>query len=90
MCRDILKELWRGNIRPFEKHHRISFEIMNQYRFIERTFIDGLNDEQRELFDKFQAVNDTIANECEYESFADGFCLGAGIMLQIVHSEPKQ
>ena len=89
MPSDILKELWRGNIRPFEATYQISKELLIKYEFVENTLRETLSKEQQELFEKYQSINDTISNECECASFENGFCLGAKMMLQIVSSSKK-
>ena len=79
----ILEELWYGNIAPWEKGFKDCSEYSELLRLVIRhidELRERLNDEEKEIFEKFTECNNEMHGIAEREAFARGFTLGARIV----------
>ena len=86
----ILKDLWYGNISPFEKTFRPDSEyarLLN--RFVEQSeaITAGLSDEDRLRFEACQDTHDALSEISQTESFIEGFRLGAKTVLDVLGAD---
>lgn len=76
----ILEEFWYGNInpmeRPFQRQRGFdkAFIMLNKN---EENLLETLDEEQKELFDKFKVCYDKMIQITECQTFIKGFKLGA-------------
>ena len=83
---DILEELWYGNITPTEYsriennvNYKEALRLVNQNQ---ERLKATLNDEQKELLEKFLTASEEFANLIELDCFKVGFKLGAKITIE--------
>ena len=82
----LLKELWRGNIVPQEDSRTNSKEMKELMGYIARHSEDLenlLNDEQREIFDKFRECWNEYVSLAEAAIFEYAFRLGARLTIEV-------
>lgn len=83
----ILEDLYLGDIRPSDR----SFKRNSQYaRALDElvkvgdALTDGLNEEQKELFEDYMAAQREVSVLTDIETFCMAFKLGAKIMLDVL------
>ena len=82
---NVIKELWHGNIIPQEDGRTNSKEMKELMGYIARHSEDLenlLNDEQREIFDKFRECWNEYVSLAEAAIFEHAFKLGARLTLE--------
>lgn len=83
--KETLIDLFRGNIMPCECLGVENKETAHLSESVERSkkkLLQSLNDEQRELLEKYEAcINEMHDSICE-ESFVEGYRLGARMTLE--------
>ena len=84
---NMFHELYYGNISPWDKKIEDGGEYAKQTEKLlqyANAIMPTLDNESRKLWEEFiavQAETEALSNE---RSFADGFCLGAMLMLEII------
>ena len=77
-----ISELWSGNLDPVTRLGMNNTEIAKMEKLMSDNYSklkSKLNDEQKEILDKYlDCVNDYVLLISE-QSFCDGFCLGTKI-----------
>ena len=76
----ILEELWYGNINPMERPFQRQRRFDKAFRMLtknEEKLLETLNDQEKDLFDKFKACYDEMIQITECQTFIKGFKLGA-------------
>lgn len=85
---NILKELFFGNVSPYEKQTPPSSELENLRKLVaknEQAMSELLTtDEQKERFEKYGDCLSELSRLTELQNFENGFRLGARIMLEIM------
>ena len=84
-----LTELWYGNVIPHE-HKRDYSPIRNLTELVRRNraaLVATLNDEQKELLEKYEGSADEISGFCERDSFIYGFRLGMRLAIEALDDE---
>ena len=88
----ILNEFYLGNIYPSEKiikdggeYDKLNKQCSDDTDVLEQT----LDEKQKELFDKIQNADMRLNAIAVEESYIDGFCTGAKIMLEVLNREIK-
>ena len=71
-----LMEFWYGNVRPFEHKRDYSPHLTELAKRNRTALVAALNDEQKELLEKYENCADEISGFCERDSFIYGFRLG--------------
>lgn len=74
-----LEELYYGNVVPNEKHAKLSDELKELLKLLNRNedkFSRTLSDEQKVTFEKYKDCNREISEISERETFLCGFQLG--------------
>ena len=87
---NILEDLWFGNISPWEREFKkdspyaelLALVIRHQEDLLER-----LNDEEKEIFEKFTDCSTEMHDITEREAFVKGFTIGARIIIEVLASE---
>ncbi|MBQ9805063.1 MAG: hypothetical protein IJW49_00930 [Clostridia bacterium] len=85
----VIKELWHGNICPQTDSRNNSPEIKELMEYMARYHDDllkTLNDEQKEIFEKFDDCWSEYASYAEEAIFTYAFKLGAKIMCEMQNS----
>ena len=86
--RNILEELWHGNICPNEYRRESTPETRELIEYI-ATHHDNLqatlNDRQKEILDKFDDCYAELTAINERDIFLYAFCLGARITMEIMN-----
>jgi hypothetical protein len=86
----ILEELWYGNIAPWEKGFKNCGEYSELLRLVIRhidELRERLNDEEKEIFEKFTECNNEMHGIAEREAFIQGFTLGARIIIEVMSKD---
>ena len=85
--RSILEELFYGNICPntdCRSHDKLTEQLMGYIADHHDNLLSTLNDQQKEILEKFDDCYNELADINEREMFAYAFKLGARIMLSVV------
>lgn len=80
---EIIKELYYGNIEPFEKDSECAEDLKKLIQAYE-TICQKLSEEDQEALNKYIELNSELADKTECKMFVQGFCLGAKFMLEIL------
>ena len=84
---NVLDELYYGNISPFERHTDRNSACRELQGYITRhmeTLRKSLDTDGRQTLEKLDACLSEFESMCEKDAFAEGFCLGARIMLEVM------
>ena len=91
--RSILEELFYGNICPnndCRSHDKETKQLMGYIADHHDTLLSTLNDQQKEILEKFDDCYNELTDINERELFAYAFKLGARIMLAVVSEREEQ
>ena len=91
--RSILEELFYGNICPnidCRSHDKETEQLMGYIADHHDNLLSTLNDQQKEILEKFDDCYNELTDINERELFAYAFKLGARIMLAVVSEEEEQ
>ncbi len=86
----ILEEFWYGNINPMERPFQRQRRFDKAFRMLtknEEKLLESLNDQEKELFDKFKASYDEMIQITECQTFIKGFKLGARFTMSCFENE---
>lgn len=82
----ILEEFWYGNINPneqsFDKQSRFA-KVLSLLTQNESKLLERLNEEEKEIFEKYQNCHHELTQLGECEAFIKGFRLGGQMMLEV-------
>ncbi|MBO5512175.1 MAG: hypothetical protein J6B24_10625 [Clostridia bacterium] len=84
-----LTDLWYGNVLPYE-HKRDYSPIRDLTELSKRNraaLVATLNDEQKELLEKYEGSAGEISGFCERDSFIYGFRLGMRLAIEALANE---
>ena len=87
---NILEELWYGNISPCEMDFKRGSKYSELLSYIVRHEEDlqkRLNDEEKEILEKFTECMGEMYGIAEREAFVRGFVLGARIIIEVMNTE---
>ena len=87
---DTIRELYYGNVHPFERDIKKDSESDRLAKLVLRhdaALKATMNENEQELFGKFKdaATELNCLNECE--SFINGFQLGVRLIVEALHTE---
>ena len=88
--KNIPRELWFGNIYPAEDALKMTPEMKDIGRLIERNredLMSTLTEQQKETFEKYIECQDELSMATEKEIFVYAFRIGARIVAEILHRE---
>lgn len=88
----ILEELYYGNIRPDVKFYGKDSPFVELARLREKNadnLLKTLNEDEKEIFEKFKAAQSEIDDITHYQKFAYGFKLGVLLMSEAFISEDE-
>lgn len=91
--RSILEELFYGNICPnsdCRSHDKETKQLMGYIADHHDNLLSTLNDQQKELFEKFDDCYNELTDINEREIFAYAFKLGAKLMLMVMLDDQRQ
>lgn len=81
----IIEELWYGHIRPndraFQKDTRIA-ELTELVARNEDELVSCLDNDEKDIFHKYQAIRGELKELCECEIFIKGFRLGMQLTVE--------
>ena len=86
----IIEDLWYGNIAPWEREIKRSSEyadVLERIVQIEADLHARLNDEEKELLERFVDCSNELCCISEREMFVQGFMLGAKLIIEVMSSE---
>ena len=87
---NIIEELWYGNISPCERDFKKGSEYFELLGYIVRHEEDlqkRLNDEEKDILDKFTECTNEMYGIAEREAFARGFVIGVRIIIEVMNTE---
>ena len=82
---DIIKELWYGNIAPFEQCTRGDRQMKELLSLMARNrdeLGEGLTEKQKETLEKFEEALNEMHSIAERDAFSYGFRLGVQLMAE--------
>ena len=85
-----LEDLYYGNISPCDRDFKKGSKYSELLGYIVRHEEDlqkRLNDEEKEIFEKFTECTNEMYGIAEREAFARGFVLGARIIIEVMTAE---
>ena len=86
----IIGDLWYGNIAPWEREIKRSSDYADALERIVQLETDlhaRLNDEEKEILEKFVNCTNEMCCISEREIFVQGFMLGAKLIIEVMTSE---
>ncbi|MEE1282061.1 MAG: hypothetical protein UHK60_07415 [Acutalibacteraceae bacterium] len=86
---NIIEELYYGNVVPNETNAKLSAELKELIKLLNRNeddLLKTLSDEQKNIFEKLKDCNREISDISEREAFLCGFQLGARIIIEVVNN----
>lgn len=87
---NILEDLYYGNINPCEREFKKGSTYSQLLGYIVRHQQDlqkRMNDEEKEVFEKFTECTNEMYSMTEREAFVSGFTLGARIIIDVMNTE---
>ncbi len=84
---NILEDLWFGNISPWERPFKKDSAYAQLLALVIRHQEDlngRLNDEEKEIFEKFSECSTELHDLTEREAFVKGFTIGAQIIIAVM------
>ena len=88
----VIEDLWYGNIAPRERDIQRSSDYANVLERIVQLEADlyaRLNDEEKEILEKFVNCTNEMCCISEREMFVQGFLLGAKLIIEVMTAESK-
>ena len=82
---DIIRELWYGNIAPFEQCTRGDKQLKELLKLVARhkeELDTSLTDKQKETLEKFEENMNEMHGIAERDAFSHGFRLGVQLMAE--------
>ena len=89
----ILEDLYVGDVRPSERYFQKNSqyaEALNELVKVGDMLTDKLNEEEKELFEKFMDVQREVTVLTDCETFCFAFKLGAKIMMDVLIDGPMK
>ena len=86
----IIEDLWYGNISPCERDIKRSSEyadVLERIVQLEADLYARLNDEEKEILEKFVNCTNEMCCISERDMFVQGFMLGAKLIIEVMSSE---
>ena len=90
---NILEDLWFGNISPWERPFKKDSAYAELLALVIRHQEDlngRLNDEEKEIFEKFSECSTEMHDLAEREAFVKGFTIGAQIIIAVLTAEETE
>ena len=90
---NILEDLWFGNISPWERPFKKDSTYAELLALVIRhqdDLLGRLNDEEKEIFEKFSECSTEMHDLTEREAFVKGFKLGAKIIIEVMTTESDE
>ena len=88
----ILEELWYGNVHPGElnmKKHSPYKELLALMIRHQDDLLARLNDEEKEIFDKYADTANEMYSHTNLAAFISGFTLGAKTMVEVLTNDDE-
>ena len=86
----ILEEFWYGNINPAERPFQRQRIFDKAFRLLtknEEKLQESLNEEEKELLEKYKACYDEMIQITECQTFIKGFKLGARFVMACIEND---
>lgn len=80
----ILEEFWYGNINPMERPFQRQRKFDKTFRLLtknEEKLLENLNEQEKEVFEKYKACYDEMIQTTECQTFIKGFKFGARFVI---------
>ena len=90
---NILEDLWFGNISPWERPFKKDSAYAELLSLVIRHQEDlngRLNDEEKEIFEKFSECSTEMHDLTEREAFIKGFAIGARIIIEVMSNTSEE
>ena len=86
MMQQMIKELWYGNIEPFEQYTKGDKRVKELLRFIDKNqteLEEGLTERQKNMLEKLKDNISEMNGITESDAFSYGFRLGVRLMAEV-------
>ena len=90
---NILEDLWFGNISPWERPFKKDSTYAELLALVIRhqdDLLGRLNDEEKEIFEKFSECSTEMHDLTEREAFVKGFTIGAQIIIEVMSNTSEE
>jgi len=90
---NILEDLWFGNISPWERPFKKDSAYAELLALVIRHQEDlngRLNDEEKEIFEKYSECSNEMHDLTEREAFVKGFTIGAQIVIAVMTNTTEE
>jgi len=90
---NILEDLWFGNISPWERPFKKDSAYAELLALVIRHQEDlngRLNDEGKEIFEKYSECSNEMHDLTEREAFVKGFTIGAQIVIAVMTNTTEE
>lgn len=87
--KNLLHELWFGNVRPFANppaNTKTTQKLASQLSQKRETLLAELTEQQVKLLAEYECANEEITSLSEANAFSEGFRLGVGLMIEVMKS----
>ncbi len=84
---NILEDLWFGNISPWERPFKKDSAYAELLALVIRhqdDLLSRLNDEEKEILEKYSECSNEMHDLTEREAFVKGFTIGAQIVIAVM------
>ena len=84
---NIIEDLWYGNISPWERPFKQDSPYAELLALVIRhqeDLLGRLNDEEKEIFEKYSDCTSEMHDLTEREAFVKGFTLGAKMIIEVM------
>ena len=88
----ILEEIWFGNVHPGELNMKKNSPYKELLALMIRhqdDLLPRLNDEEKEIFEKYADAASEMYSHTNLAAFVSGFTLGAKIMVEVLTSDDE-
>ena len=89
--KNLLHELWFGNVRPFanppadtKTTQKLALRLSQKRDLL----LAQLTEQQTKLLAEYECASEEITSFAEANAFAEGFCLGVGLMIEVMKGNP--
>ena len=89
---NIIRELWYGNVSPFEQCTRGDMQLKELLKLVARTKEEldvSLTEKQKETLEKFEENMNEMHGIAELDAFTYGFKLGIRIMVESLSQQDE-
>ena len=89
---NILSDLYHGELRPNERYYPDDSDVgilLDSFQQNEKWLTEMLDGKAKERLLELINIHDELVGAMAYDSFREGFVLGARIVMEVVYGQPQ-